>query len=70
MERWAVPTLHDDDMPQYKRVYDRCVYFFTAVTYKRRRFLCDETARNILRETITDVRAQRLGIQLVSSFGE
>jgi len=32
-------------------------YFFTVVTYRRQRFLCDEPVRNALREAIRETRS-------------
>ena len=40
-------------MPEYRRAYiPGGTFFFTLVTYRRARFLCDHRARSILRECI------------------
>ena len=44
-------------MPNYRRAYvPGGSYFFTLVTHRRKQFLCDETARTILRQSISKVR--------------
>ena len=40
-------------MSNYRRANTKGgTYFFTVVTYRRQRFLCDENIRNALREGI------------------
>jgi len=40
-------------MPDYRRANAKGgTYFFTVVTYRRQRFLCNENVRNALREGI------------------
>jgi putative transposase len=46
------------EMPNYKRFYDGCVWFFTAVTYSRRPFLTSEQGRLCLRNAIEECRKQ------------
>jgi putative transposase len=47
-------------MPDYRRWYVAGgTYFFTVVTHHRRRMLCDELARDCLREAIETVRKTR-----------
>ncbi len=47
-------------MPGYIRWRESgAVYFFTVVTYRRRRILTSECARSCLREAISHVRSQR-----------
>jgi len=44
-------------MPDYRRWYvEGGSYFFTVVTFGRRRFLTSELARPLLREAIDEVR--------------
>lgn len=44
-------------MPNYRRAKTRgATYFFTVVTYRRQRFLCQEKVRKALRNSILDVR--------------
>ena len=46
-------------MSRYRRANTSgATWFFTVVTYRRRRFLCDEDVRVALREAITKVREQ------------
>jgi putative transposase len=45
-------------MPNYKRVRFGSTYFFTVVTYQRRKFLCLEPCRELLRDVLK--RAQTL----------
>jgi len=44
-------------MPNYKRTRFGSTYFFTVVTYQRRKFLCLEPCREILREVIKQTQA-------------
>jgi putative transposase len=44
-------------MPNYKRARFGSTYFFTVVTYRRRKFLCLEPCREILRDVINQARA-------------
>jgi putative transposase len=47
-------------MSHYRRSHTKgASYFFTVVTYQRRRFLCDDDVRVALRESIERVRANR-----------
>jgi putative transposase len=46
-------------MPNYRRARDGRTYFFTAVTYNRRPFLCSEENRTILKQIIEEVRRSR-----------
>jgi putative transposase len=47
-------------MSNYQRVDTKDgTYFFTVVTYRRQRFLCDEHVRNALREGIKVTRLTR-----------
>ena len=44
-------------MPNYRRAdIGGGTYFFTVVTYRRQRFLCDDDVRNVLREGIEKTR--------------
>ena len=44
-------------MTNYRRTYIKGgYYFFTVVSYERKRFLCDSLARNCLHQVIDDVR--------------
>ncbi len=46
-------------MSRYRRANTSgATWFFTVVTYRRRRFSCDEDVRVVLREAITKVREQ------------
>ena len=46
-------------MPRYRRANaPGSTYFFTVVTYRRRRFLCDPDVRAALRDAITKIRNQ------------
>ncbi len=45
-------------MPNYRRAFrPGGTFFFTLVTYRRARFLCDERARALLRRAIDECRA-------------
>ena len=44
-------------MPNYKRARFGSTYFFTVVTYQRRKILCLEPCRDILRDVIKQTRA-------------
>jgi len=47
-------------MSRYRRTHTPgACYFFTLVTYRRQRFLCDDDVRLALRESIEKVRQQR-----------
>jgi putative transposase len=49
----------DETMPHYRRNYvPGGTYFFTVVTYRRRRMLVDELARRCLRDAITEIRGK------------
>lgn len=56
---WCVKrTLRIANMSTYRRAKATGgTYFFTVVTYRRQRFLCDEHVRTTLREAIGEVRA-------------
>ena len=44
-------------MPNYRRANTKGgTYFFTVVTYRRRRILCDENVRNTLRKAIRNAQ--------------
>ena len=44
-------------MPRYRRAHSPgATYFFTVVTFRRRRFLCDEDVRTALRRATVKVR--------------
>ena len=43
-------------MPNYKRARFGSTYFFTVITYQRRKFLCLEPCRTILRDVIAQTR--------------
>jgi putative transposase len=43
-------------MPNYRRAQEGSTYFFTVVTYQRRRFLCLDESRRHLREVVCRVR--------------
>ncbi|MBN2411249.1 transposase, partial [candidate division KSB1 bacterium] len=44
-------------MPNYKRIYiPGAQYFFTVVTYNRQPILTNQTARELLREAILNVK--------------
>jgi putative transposase len=46
-------------MPNYRRAFrPGGTFFFTLVTYRRARFLCDDLARRLLRDAIEQCRAQ------------
>ncbi len=47
-------------MPNYRRWHepDGC-YFFTLVTFKRRKWLCEDVSRLVLRESLDSVKAER-----------
>ena len=45
-------------MPNYQRAREGCTCFFTVVTYRRRKFLCEEQCRNYLRETVEETRVK------------
>ncbi|TVO77644.1 REP-associated tyrosine transposase [Sedimenticola selenatireducens] len=45
-------------MPNYRRDYSGCTWFFTVVTKQRRRLFLDEHARACLREAVWICRAQ------------
>jgi len=45
-------------MSNYRRANTKGgTYFFTVVTYRRQRFLCDENVRKVLRSGVRDVQA-------------
>ncbi|MFL6673719.1 MAG: REP-associated tyrosine transposase [Massilia sp.] len=46
-------------MTRYRRATGASTFFFTVVTYHRRRILCDDTIRNALRLAIHNVRKIR-----------
>ena len=47
-------------MSRYRRANDAgCSYFFTIVTYRRQKFLCDEPVRTALRKAIITVQEKR-----------
>jgi putative transposase len=46
-------------MSRYRRSYDGTTFFFTLVTYERRRILCTDFARSALRRAFRDVREAR-----------
>lgn len=53
----AIPNV---TMPNYRRANTKGgTYFFTVVTYRRQRILCNETVRNALRAGIQTTRATR-----------
>jgi len=43
-------------MPNYKRIRFGSTYFFTVVTYQRRKFLCLDPCRDILRDVIKQIQ--------------
>lgn len=46
-------------MPEYRRWYrEGGIYFFTVVTYRRRKLFSDESARRLLHEAIAQTRQQ------------
>ena len=46
-------------MPDYRRAFrPGGTFFFTLITYRRARFLCDDLARPLLRGAIEQCRAQ------------
>ncbi len=46
-------------MPCYRRLFTGSTYFFTVVTYQRRRILCEPDLRAALRQAIQTVRRTR-----------
>jgi len=48
-------------MPNYRRANAKGgTYFFTVVTYRRQKFLCDENVRNALRTGIRNTQTTHL----------
>ncbi|GAP12956.1 transposase [Longilinea arvoryzae] len=46
-------------MPFYRRLYvPGCIYFFTVVTFERRKFLVDELARKVLHQAYQDTQSR------------
>ncbi len=47
-------------MPEYRRAYEPGgTFFFAVVSHRRRRFLCDDLARRLLRESLIETRTAR-----------
>jgi len=44
-------------MPNYRRANTKGTYFFTVVTFRRQKILCDESVRNALRTGIKNLQS-------------